>query len=211
MPRKVRIPTRNGDEEELEPLTGLSEDRLALVNRYMVEEETGPVQPPRLVRAEEAPEPTELPREPRITGNGAAPATPDRVVPVQPPRLVRVEEPPPEPTELPREALSNGHGATPPTHDEVVPVQPRRFWKPEERPATTEPPREPAAVVRAPEPRAAAEIDRRAGTETREPRAVAKADKQAAKEAARRMAALEKKEARERKALAKAAARRRSA
>jgi hypothetical protein len=47
--------------------------------------------------------------------------------------------------------------------------------------------------------------------EFRARKAVAKADKQASKQAAQRIASLEKKEARERKALAKAAARRRTA
>lgn len=47
--------------------------------------------------------------------------------------------------------------------------------------------------------------------ESRARKALAKADKQAARQAARRIAALEKKEARERRALAKAASRRRTA
>lgn len=49
------------------------------------------------------------------------------------------------------------------------------------------------------------------GGETRSRKALVKADQRAAKQAARQIAALEKKEARERKALAKAAARRKTA
>jgi hypothetical protein len=171
MARKVRIPTRTDDDSELEPPGGLSEERLALVNRYMADEEKAPVQPLRLVRTEEPPETRELPKEPLSTGNGAAPAA----------------------------------------DGEVVPAPARHFFQPEKPLDTTEQPREPAGALRYPERPGTAEFDRRAGSEVRELRAVAKADKQAAKEAARRLAALEKKEARERKALAKAAARRRSA
>jgi hypothetical protein len=65
-------------------------------------------------------------------------------------------------------------------------------------------------------PRAVEEVARGSGRpdprdEARARKALVKADKLAAKQAARRMAALEKKEARERKALAKAAARRKTA
>jgi hypothetical protein len=65
-------------------------------------------------------------------------------------------------------------------------------------------------------PRAVEEVARGNGRpdsreKARTRKALVKADKLAAKQAARRMAALEKKEARERKALAKAAARRKTA
>jgi hypothetical protein len=94
------------------------------------------------------------------------------------------------------------------TGEEVVPVQPQRFGTQEGSPHTMEQSAKPTATVRAAGP-ATEQADRRATEKVDGPRAVARADKRAAKQAARRIAALEKKEARERKALAKAARRKR--
>jgi hypothetical protein len=95
------------------------------------------------------------------------------------------------------------------TGEEVVPVQPQRFGTPEGSPHTMEQSANPTATARN-AGRATKPAHRGATEEVDGPKAVARADKRAAKQAARRIAALEKKEARERKALAKAARRKRA-
>jgi 16S rRNA U1498 N3-methylase RsmE len=95
------------------------------------------------------------------------------------------------------------------TGEEVVPVQPQRFGTPEGSPHTMEQWANPTATARA-AGRASEQAARGAMEEVDGPKAVARAEKRAAKQAARRIAALEKKEARERKALAKAARRKRA-
>lgn len=157
MLEKVRPTTHRESGQDSEPETGLSEGRLALVHRYMVDAEEADL-------AASAPGKSNTERAPAETRTAAAQEQARRDAAARTQRRRERER-----RRTPDISLTGEF----------------------EQASTGNEPRKPRE-------------------ETRGPKALVKADKRAAKEAARQIAALEKKEARERKALAKAAARRKA-
>lgn len=169
---KVRPAIDRGTRSAPEPIAGLSEGRLALVHRYMIDaEEAEALAQTAAERAQKRP-PAEVVGEER-----AGPAIAERraKVPAAEATTARRGADGPATEEIPRpvpaKARANGGSRvveqTVPTRDQLDPRE-----------------------------------------EARARKRLVNADKRAAKQAVRELAALEKKELRERKALAKAAARR---
>jgi hypothetical protein len=185
---KVRPTTHRGDEPTLEPEVGLSDGRLALVHRYMIDAEEAEA---RRAAVETDAAPAQAPARPRPSARTAAEVQQRRArtdkLPLPPRREQRqAEERPAETARIELEPDGAGQEAPRPARSSVNGV---------------------AAVA----VEAVPEVIRPAHAEGQAParRAVGRDEKRAAKQAARLLAALEKREARERKALVKAAARRR--
>jgi len=178
----VRPTTHRGNGSDSQPIAGLSDGRLALVHRYMIDAEEAEV----LARA--------------AAENGEARAREETGAAA----LERAR----------REAAEQARTGT--EEMERRRVEPLIAGAATIKPEAVEEPVGAMAPVTKVGPRTVEEVARGSGRPdprdgARARKALVKADKLAAKQAARRMAALEKKEARERKALAKAAARRKTA
>jgi hypothetical protein len=179
----VRPTTHGGNgSSDLQP-NGLSEGRLALVQRYMIDAEEAEV----FARANA--------QKAAAYGREEASAA----AALEGARRETAEQPPIRTDEQRRRAEPLNAGA--------ATTKPGALEKPMRATAPV------TKVAPGPNEEVASGNGRRADPrdEARARKALVKADKSAAKQAARLMAALEKKEARERKALAKAAARRKTA
>ena len=185
---KVRPTTHRGNGSDPQPRAGLSEGRLALVHRYMVDAEEAEARARAAAETDEA-------RAPQEASAAAAAREQARREAAE---RVRIR------AEMERRRDEERVAEAPTTEPELTP------------PAAGETLQRVRATVTNVAPLAVEEVVKGNGRpdareEARARKALAKADKRGAKQAAQRIAALEKREARERKALAKAAARRRSA
>jgi fused signal recognition particle receptor len=181
---KVRPTTHRENGSESEPDTGLSDGRLALVHRYMIDAEEAEAQASAAAGADE-----EHPRA-RVLPNAAA----------------RVAAEAEERRETTRPSLDPRQARL--RHEAWAAS--RATLEPEPVRGADRVARYVSEIPEAPRPEwHSAAPSPHAGQSRRTWRAVAREEKRAAKQAAQVLAALEKHEARERKALAKAAARRR--
>lgn len=185
---KVRPTTHRGNGSDSLPKAGLSDGRLALVHRYMIDAEEAEG------LARDAAEKAEA--RAREEASAAAAREQARREAAEQARI-HTEE-----IERRRAGTLFARAGTPKPETDASPVEEALQ-------------RAPGAVTDV-APRAVEEVASGHGRpdpseEARSRKALVKADKLAARQAARQMAALEKKEARERKALAKAAARRKTA
>lgn len=183
---KVRPTTHRGNGSDREPEAGLSEGRLSLVHRYMVDAE----------QAEALGLEAAAKAEARATEARAAAAQEQARREAAERTRRRMER-----ERRRAEKLGKDTAAAKPATDPAAEKTPEHAPPTDLKDAASHPVQGPISVGDHPDPR-----------ETiRTRKARARADKRAAKQAAREIAALEKREARERRALAKAAARRKTA
>lgn len=183
MLRKVRPTTHRENGSASQPKVGLSDGRLALVHRYMVDAEEAEA------RARTAAETDEAHARTRALADAAARAAAEG----QERREMKRPSPDPQRTQPRREGW----------------VAARARREPEFVGGADQVARNVSRIPEVPKPEGqSAGLSPRGGEKARTLRAVAKEERRAAKHAAHLLASLEKREARERKALAKAAARR---